>query len=376
MTLHLPMPEEWIVRVSGKEYGPVDLDTLTQWKREGRLLPSNEVRQETESEWTTASNIPDLFAPPPPKSGHAFARRRTFWEIIRDSFRIYRAAFLPFFLITLLVAVPTLAFELTSPAYGIFHRATNAAGLTPANIVGLVALVLVIVNWPIFLAGIQIASIAVLEGGTVRTAELFRRAANYFPRFARLGLIVYGSYFLWTALPVLAILSLLAASPSIPVILLALILLAIQVMMVARLFVNFLFWQQAAVVSNREGTAAIRESKMLARSRRRSRKIDRPLWRGALLASIWLLLVLCLSSGAELPFVLSKLQNVSTPEQMLAILQSLDAPQAPDGMLIASAIVAGLFHALIRPLFGIAFVLLYFDARADFSEAELAQCDE
>ena len=43
--------------------------------------------------------------------------------------------------------------------------------------------------------------------------------------------------------------------------------------------------------------------------------------------------------------------------------------------LIASAVVASLLHALVRPLFGIAFVLLYFDARADFSDSELSPPD-
>ena len=39
------MSEEWMVRVEGKEYGPVDLDGLREWKREGRLIRENEVRE-------------------------------------------------------------------------------------------------------------------------------------------------------------------------------------------------------------------------------------------------------------------------------------------------------------------------------------------
>ncbi len=31
------MADRWLVRVGEKEYGPVDLDTLGDWKREGRL---------------------------------------------------------------------------------------------------------------------------------------------------------------------------------------------------------------------------------------------------------------------------------------------------------------------------------------------------
>jgi hypothetical protein len=373
MTLHLPMDDRWIIRVNGKEYGPVDLDTLAEWKREGRLLPSNEVRREFDGSWTTATALPGVFAPPPlpPKQTHPLVRRRSLGEILRDSFRIYRSAFFPFFAVTLLVAIPTLAFELTSPAYGIFHRGANAAGLTPPNIIAVLAIVLLVIDWPIFLAVIQIACFEVIEGRTVRLGDLLRRAVNFFPRFARLSLIVYGSYFFWNAVPILAILSLVSASPTVLAFLLALVLLGIMVMMVARLWVNFLFWQQSAVFSNREGAAAINESKTLARSTRRPHKGERPLWRGALLVSVWLALVLIVSVAVEIPFLFSKMQNITTPEQLLALLHNLESVKTPDAMLIASAIVSTVFRALLRPFFGVAFVLLYLDARTDFTDSEL-----
>src|SRR5207247_10527646 len=156
-----------------------------------------------------------------------------------------------------------------------------------------------------------IATCGVLEGCQVRVCGLLRRASNFFPRFARLSLIVYGSYFLCTAIPVAIILSLASESPTILSLLLALLILAVQVIMVARLWVNFLFGQQSAYISNLEGAAALRESKMLARSQRRPRKSTRPLSRGALLASLWVLLGLGLRAGAEIPLILPKLRSVS-----------------------------------------------------------------
>ena len=361
------------MRVGGREYGAVDLATLIDWKREGRLLPANEVRRETETVWIKAGTIPGLFAPPalPPTSHGSLDRRRTVAEVIRDSLRIYKSAFIPFLTVTLLVALPMLALELTSPAYGIFPRGNSGEGLTLVNVVALIAIIVLIVNWPIFLAGIQVASVDVLEGRRVTTRELLRRAANFFPRFARLSLIVYGSYLFWTALPVIAILSIVSGTPSVGALVFALLLLGLQVIMVARLWVNFLFWQQSAVVSGYEGTEAIAESKLLARSQRRPRKSERPLWRGALLASIWLLAMLGLSSGAQIPLIISRFQNLTTPADMLAMFQSINTPKTADVMLIASAIIGSAVHALLRPLLGIAFVLLYFDARTDFSEAEL-----
>src|SRR5205814_9164081 len=181
------MADRWLVRVGEKEYGPVDLDTLRDWKREGRLLPTNEVRREAESDWPRAPTIPGLFGPPPlpGETGHPLVRRRTFGEIIRDSFRIYKSAFLPFFVLTLLIAVPTLVLELTSPAYGIFPQA-EGNGLTRARVIALFAFIILVVDWPVFLAAIQIATVDVLEGRKVRVGELLRRADKLLPRFARL----------------------------------------------------------------------------------------------------------------------------------------------------------------------------------------------
>jgi GYF domain 2 len=372
------MADRWLVRVGEKEYGPVELDTLGDWKREGRLLPTNEVRRESDSVWTTANTIPELFGPPPlpAQTGHPLVRQRSFGEIIRDSFRIYKSAFLPFFVVTLLIAIPTLVLELTSPVYGIFPQA-EGNGLTRARVIALFAFIALVVDWPVFLAGIQIAAVDVLQGRKVRVGELLRRAANFFPRFARLSLVVYGSYFLCTAIPVAIILSLASENPTILSLLLALLILAVQVIMVARLWVNFLFWQQSAYISNFEGAVALRESKMLARSRRRSRRSVRPVWRGALLASLWLLIVLGLSAGAEIPLILPKLQSVSTssPEEIMKMWQDLNAPKVADAMLIGSMAISSLVRTLLRPLLGISFVLLYLDARADFSESELAPPD-
>src|SRR5438477_10110625 len=291
------MADRWIVRVGEKEYGPVEFGTLGDWKREGRLLPTNEVRRESDSVWTTADTIPELFGPPPlpAQTSHPLVRQRSFGEIIRDSFRIYKSAFLPFFVVTLLIAIPTLALELTSPVYGIFPQLEGAKGLTRAKVIALFAFIALVMDWPVFLAGIQIAIVDVLEGRKVRVGELLRRAANFCPRFARLGLVVYGGYFLCAIFPVAITLSLVSASETIsPIMLifslvLALLILGVAVIMLARLWVNFLFWQQSAYLSNLEGAEALRESKLLARSRRRPRKSTRPLWRGALVAWLWFL---------------------------------------------------------------------------------------
>ena len=58
------MAEQWIVRVEGKDYGPVALTTLREWRDEGRVLPANEARLADTQSWITAIDIPGLFEAP------------------------------------------------------------------------------------------------------------------------------------------------------------------------------------------------------------------------------------------------------------------------------------------------------------------------
>jgi len=45
------------------------------------------------------------------------------------------------------------------------------------------------------------------------------------------------------------------------------------------------------------------------------------------------------------------------------MMQLAQAP-TPDAMTIASTVLSSLVHTILRPLLGIAFVMLYFDAKA------------
>ncbi len=101
------MTEEWIVRVQGKEYGPVDTDELREWRREGRLIPANEVRRVEEERWFPAGELPEVFAdeerpepelelePQPPPLPQHFEIAKSFSQIVSETFRIYRRGILP-----------------------------------------------------------------------------------------------------------------------------------------------------------------------------------------------------------------------------------------------------------------------------------------
>ena len=102
-------------------------------------------------------------------------------------------------------------------------------------------LALLIVGWPFSLAGMQLLAANLFTGSNPNLKELFARAKPLWTRMLGLGFVVYGSYFLWTLVPLLVALSLLAGGAvSLGTIFLSLALLIFTTYMVARLFINFL----------------------------------------------------------------------------------------------------------------------------------------
>ncbi len=357
--------EEWIVRVHDKEYGPVDLETLHEWQSDGRLIPDNEVKQPGDTDWTKANTIPNLFPPPLPSEPIAPPPRQTsrgLAALLAETFRLYRRCFVPFFCLSLLVAVPGCGLRIALSYVGFTGTATPGQHSFIAASIAIFCAAVLLVTWPIFLAGIQLATAETRDGKRPPVRDLFRRATNFWPRVARLGLVVYGSYFLWSVIPLLAILSIVLGQPSLVSLLLALVILGLQVYMTARLFVNFLFWQQSCVLAGHNTIESLRESKELARSQPRAPMVQRPLFRGALLVSIWILVIIVVSIGVEIPFTLLRMRGVMTIEQAMDLAQKL-AEAKPDAIALASYIFSSLVQALLRPLLGIAFVLLYFETK-------------
>ena len=101
------MADEWFVRVQGKDYGPVDLDTLREWKREGRLIADNELREAEGKNWVKAETLFATLTEVPVSSAplrHIFAHTRCA-ESSAKPFRIYRKGWLTFFVLALIVAI-------------------------------------------------------------------------------------------------------------------------------------------------------------------------------------------------------------------------------------------------------------------------------
>jgi len=120
--------EEWILRVDGSEYGPANIETLREWKAEGRVLlqtkpvariPSFGVwprkfpaylmkrrsPQSTPRGLTHSTSSVQPLPPLPP---------RGFGQILADTLGIYVKGFLQFLSLTLLVFLPSVCAQLTA----------------------------------------------------------------------------------------------------------------------------------------------------------------------------------------------------------------------------------------------------------------------
>src|SRR5438045_9445222 len=384
------MAEQWIIRVQGKEYGPADLATLREWKADGRVLPANPARQADveEAHWKTAGDIPGLFQVEPPPvqtnveanaspartvsragaSGIAAdtatsASKPPSRNILVETFRIYFRGFFQFFCLSLLSIVPILCAELTSrfidaaPGVNVDLRTLVAVAF------GLCMLVLRIVLIPVYIAGIQILTAELATGHRISFLSVLNGAVKYWPRVAGLGLFVYGVFFL-LILFALGIAIMVVTSATLFSILLALGLLVFQLWLFGRFFINVLFWQQFTVLENATASDALRESRKLARSGRDLSWYQRPLWRGALIVSLWFAFALAITITPAWPMLRDYFVELMRTQDPQALYQKMNAALQTRGV-DSPALALTLLHRSLRPLLGIAFVILYLDSKGD-----------
>src|SRR5438270_784617 len=155
------MTEEWIVRVQGKEYGPADIDTLREWKSEGRLLPENEARNKGADLWSTAAAIPGLFdvgalaaaSAPQPTQPPLQTQHRSFGQILAETFQIYRKGFFQFLGLTLLVLLPSVCSQLTTALMQTARGSDGDLRVLAGGSFAFLMFVLSMVMWPVYVAG-------------------------------------------------------------------------------------------------------------------------------------------------------------------------------------------------------------------------------
>ena len=371
--------EEWIVRVDGKEYGPANIETLHEWKVEGRVLPANEARRADTELWSLAAEIPGLFnvealptvsaprlthsasseqAPPTP------LRPRGFGQILADTFRTYVRGFLQFLSLALLVVLPSVCAQLTA----MWMQTGKASDADPrvlaAGGFAFLMFIFSMAMWPVYVAGIQIITVEIAAGRRIGFFAALNDAVRFWPRVAALCIFVYGVFFLLIVFAFLIAAMITAGGSSVFVILLALALLGLQVWMFGRFFVNVLFWQQFAVLENAGVIESLRESRNLARSGRELPWFQRPMWRGVLIASLWFAFVLAIALVSEWTTLQHSFNELMTTQDPQTLLQKLTEAQQAHGFDVLT-FALGILQKILQPLIGIAFILLYLDSRKE-----------
>jgi hypothetical protein len=363
------MAEEWIVRVQGKEYGPADIDTLLEWKKEGRLLPENEARTTSADLWSTAAAIPGLFdvgmlaatstrveIQPALQTQHSFGR------ILAETFQIYRKGFFQFLGLTLVVLLPSVCSQLTTALIQTPQASGGNLRVLAGGSFAFLMFVLSMAMWPVYVAGIQILTVEIASGRRLGLVAMLNEAVRFWPRVAALCIFVYGVFFLLIVFGFAIAAIALAGASSLLLVFFALALLILQVWMFSRFFVNVLFWQQFAVLENAEFIDSLRYSRSLARSGRDLPWFERPLWRGAFIASLWFAFVLVVTLASEWTTLHHYFSQFVTTQDPQKLLQQLTEAQQARGFEI-SAFALNLLQRILQPLLGIAFVVLYLDCK-------------
>jgi len=370
--------EEWIVRVDGREYGPANIDTLREWKAEGRVLPANEARRADAELWTLAAEIPGLFhaealatasAAQLTRSisqGHAppALTSRGFGQILAETVRIYARGFLQFFPLTLLVVLPSVCGQLTAIWTQTGQASDADLRVVAAGSFAFLMFIISMAMWPVYVAGIQILTVEIAAGRRPGFFAALNEAVRFWPRVAALGVFVFVVFALLMLFALGITLMIAAGASSLLLIFSALVLLVLQVWMFGRFFINVLFWQQFAVLENAGFIDSLRESRNLALSRRDLPWFQRPLWRGVFIASLWFAFVLAIALVSQWTTLQHYFNELMTTQDPQAVLQKLTEAQQARGFDILG-FGLGLLQKILQPLIGIAFVILYIDSRRE-----------
>jgi hypothetical protein len=370
--------EEWIVRVDGRDYGPASIDTLREWKAEGRVLPANEARRADAELWTLAADIPGLFdldklatashsrltdstdsvqAPPGLPS-------RGFGQILTETIRIYVRGFLQFLCLTLLVLLPSMCGQLVATWTQTVQASDADLRVVAAGGFAFLMFIFSLAMWPVYVAGIQILTAEIAAGRRISLGTVLNEAVKFWPRVAALCIFVFFVFALLMLFALGITLLVVAGASSLLLIFLTLALLVLQIWMFGRFFINVLFWQQFTVLENAGFIDSLRESRNLARSGRELRWFQRPLWRGVFIASLWFAFVLTIALVSQWTTLQHSFNELMTTQDPQALLQKLTEAQQARGFDVSS-FALGLFQKILQPLIGIAFVVLYLDSRRE-----------
>ena len=367
------MAEEWIIRVQGKEYGPANLTILREWKADGRVIPTNPARRTDDGDWQTAGDIPGLFQIEPPpvqiETRDQFLRdeepqsKSPSRNILIETFRIYFRGFFQFFCLSLLSIVPVVCAELTSRFIDAAPGVDVDLRTVVAGAFGFCMIVLRLVLWPVYIAGIQILAAELATGNRIGFFSVLNGAVKYWPRVAGLCIFVYGVFFLLLLFG-FGLLVMAATAKGVLSAVIVLSLLALQVWLFGRFFINVLFWQQFAVLENSTAFNSLRQSQKVARNGRDLPFYQRPLWRGAFIASLWFAFALAIAVVPQWQMLREYLLEVMRTQDPQALYEKMTAAIQTHGV-DYYALALSVVQRILQPLLGIAFVVLYLDSTGE-----------
>jgi len=289
-------------------------------------------------------------------------QHRSFGQILAETFQIYRKGFFQFLGLTLLVLLPSVCSQLTTALMQTARGSDGDLRVLAGGSFAFLMFVLSMVMWPVYVAGIQIITAEIAAGRRPGLVAALNEAVRFWPRVAALCVFVFGVFALLTLFGFGIALVVAAGASSVLLIFFALGLLILQVWMFGRFFVNVLFWQQFAVLENAEFIDSLRDSRNLARSGRDLPWFERPLWRGAFIASLWFAFVLAITLVPQWTTLHHYFNQLATTQDPQTLLQQLTEAQQARGFDISSFALV-ILRKILQPLLGIAFVLLYLDSK-------------
>ena len=200
-------------------------------------------------------------------------------------------------------------------------------------------------------------------GNRISFLSVLNGAVKYWPRVAALSIYVFVIFFLLTMLG-FALLLMAASANTVLSAVIVLGLLALQVWLFTRFFINVLFWQQFTVLENAGAIDALRESRKLARSGSDLPWYQRPVWRGAFIFSVWSVFFLIITVVPQWSMLRDYLLEVTRTQDPQALVEKMTAAMQTQGV-DYYALALNILQRIVQPLLGIAFVLLYLDSKQE-----------
>src|SRR5262249_41576063 len=116
--------------------------------------------------------------------------RRSFNQILAETFRTYRKGFFQFLGLTLVVLLPSICSQVTT----VFVQPPQGSNMDLRSVLAggfaFLMFILSIVMWPVYVAGIQILTAEIAGGRRPRLVAVLNEAVKYWPRVAALCIFV------------------------------------------------------------------------------------------------------------------------------------------------------------------------------------------